>query len=625
MAEVVSMNFFEWLTSHKAAPNYTARAGETIAGNLKRGGDGKFASAASGESAKPPAKKPAKPAPKPPVKPATKPTPKKLTPKKKPRKTRAQYNAERAARKKARLAAIAAAKKKKPSKVVAKPVKKPVQKKPIDPAKAAERQAAEADRKKRRAEADARRAIADQRRAAADERRAARDAERAKPKEPKAGGGGGGKGDKPEKQLSPQDQRAKDLVTKLTAGDPLDQAEQDELVRSGLARRDKNGGLIVTAAGRSKLKEVSPLAVFKDASGRYRWILRSSTAFEDRDKEIVSTKALEQDVDRADLQKSYGPLRFWHIPGWDIGDCDFRMVYGRTLIESGTFRDETVGARVAEKANEYGASLGFLHPPTQPISGVYHTIHTFERSLVPRHRASNIFTGLMVIQEKTMAITKEKIKAFLDLLGGDTDALRTYLTQTDEMEKTADSLGVASKEVTEQSRLLNDNPAISIGTALDASSAFVTLKADTAEMAAEDAAEEVVDDEAVDDQVYLTDLTSDEFRSLLREELAAVMTGASTEATTKAVSPVAAAVAAVGEKQQQFDTAYQESIKTVKSQIAALNAKIADLEGDTPHVINERRASQQAATVTTNSTLKAAQPQPDPLASFFEFAAKPGS
>jgi hypothetical protein len=593
------MNFFEWLVAKKAAPNYTARAGETIAGNLKRGGDGKFASAGS-VTAKPTDKKPAPKAPaKPPVKPATKPTPKKLVPKKaKPKKTRAQYNAERAAKKKARLAAIAAAKKKKPGKVVAKPVKKPVIKKPVDPAKAAERQAAEQDRKKRRTDADARRATADQRRAVADQRRAARDAERAKPKEPKGGGGGGGGKDKPEKQLSPQDQRAKDLVTKLTAGDELDQAEQDELVRSGLARRDaKTGGLIVTAAGRSKLKEVSPLAVFKDATGRYRWILRSSTAFQDRDGEIVSTKALEQHVDRVEVDKNYGTLRFWHTPGLELGDCDFSMVYGRTLIESGTFRDERIGKRVAEKAADFEASLGFLHPPTEPVDGVYHTIRIFERSLVPKGKASNLFTGLAVIQEKNMATLAERVKAFFEL-AGDQEVAQAVLDQAALSEKAADTHGIVSKEATE------------------------TLKADTAEMAAEDAAVETVEDEVVDDQVYVTDMTADELRMLVREVIAESMTTASAE-TTKAVSPVAQAVVAVGQKQQELDATYNGALKTVKDQLAALTAKLADLEGDTPHAVNERRASQQVATVTTNSVLKAAQPQNDPMSEFFTFAAKP--
>ena len=31
------------------------------------------------------------------------------------------------------------------------------------------------------------------------------------------------------------------------------------------------------------------------------------------------------------------------MPGLELGDCDFNMVRGRTLIESGTFKSEAIG------------------------------------------------------------------------------------------------------------------------------------------------------------------------------------------------------------------------------------------------------------------------------------------
>ena len=146
-------------------------------------------------------------------------------------------------------------------------------------------------------------------------------------------------------------------------------------------------------------QDISPgsVTVFKDADGKYRWLVISSNAFRDRDKEIVSTKALINDVDRSETSGGYGPLRWWHIKGADIGDCDYRAIFGRMLIESGTFRRDDIAERVKENAASLRLSLGFTHPANEPdADGVFHHITVFERSLVPIGRAANDHTRLTV-------------------------------------------------------------------------------------------------------------------------------------------------------------------------------------------------------------------------------------
>lgn len=136
------------------------------------------------------------------------------------------------------------------------------------------------------------------------------------------------------------------------------------------------------------------IQVFKDARRKLRWISFSSNAFQDHDREIVSLKALEEDCYRADQDGEYGPLRWWHVPGLDIGVCDFNMMHGRILIESGTFYNERIGARVKEQAQDLQVSLGFLHPVGEPQhDGVYRNIRRFERSLLPHGSASNFLTA----------------------------------------------------------------------------------------------------------------------------------------------------------------------------------------------------------------------------------------
>lgn len=226
----------------------------------------------------------------------------------------------------------------------------------------------------------------------------------------------------------------------------------DQATRDGRVREDRGG----RRQRRIRLRDLMPrrkaasFRVFKDNTGHWRWVAFSSTAYRDRDGEIVSTKALADDVARADATGNYGPLRWWHMPGLDLGDCDFNALSGRVLIESGTFKSERIARIVAAKSADLEISLGFLHPPSDPdTAGVFHTIRRFERSLTPRGKASNLFTQFRV-KEPTMALDTVK-RAALKALGfgdGDIAALESQAAST---EKTADAAGVAYKAADEAS------------------------------------------------------------------------------------------------------------------------------------------------------------------------------
>jgi hypothetical protein len=198
--------------------------------------------------------------------------------------------------------------------------------------------------------------------------------------------------------------------------------------------------------------------VMKEADGRLRWVLFSSNAFQDSDREIVSQKALEADVARTDKESApYGPLRWWHMgapdpiglsagSGADIGDCDYRAMSGRVLIESGTFRSEQIGAAVKERADTLAGSIGFFHPRDEPDNeGVYQNIVEFERSLLPRGKASNSLTALTVKGDQDMATSKEKQDALAALLG-DPALAESIIKQAEATEKAADDRGLKYKE-----------------------------------------------------------------------------------------------------------------------------------------------------------------------------------
>jgi len=199
--------------------------------------------------------------------------------------------------------------------------------------------------------------------------------------------------------------------------------------------------------------------VYKQSNGQHRWVLFSSNAYQDRDKEIVKQAALEADVARTDKEAGdFGPLRWWHMgapdpiertpgPGADIGVCDYRAMSGRVLIESGTFVNERIGAAIKERADDLAGSIGFFHPPSEPDhEGVYHNVFVFERSLLPRGKASNPLTALTVMKgDQDMATSKEKTDQLAALLG-DAALAESVIKQAESTEKAALDGGLKYKE-----------------------------------------------------------------------------------------------------------------------------------------------------------------------------------
>lgn len=163
---------------------------------------------------------------------------------------------------------------------------------------------------------------------------------------------------------------------------------------------------------KASLDETATLSVFKAQNGQWRWIIRSGSAFLDRDREIFSRKALIDAVERNRERGYYGPLRWWHCgeidtvarkagPGLDIGDCDFSGVIGRTLVESGTFREERYACAAQEHAATLKASLGVVYKPLDiSADGVYDRLDIVERSLCPADKARNQLSGSLHVFQR---------------------------------------------------------------------------------------------------------------------------------------------------------------------------------------------------------------------------------
>lgn len=371
------------------APNYGARGGQTIAGDLGRGDDGKFTSASSGGDGKSKDEKPKGSAKKP-----KSPSPEQQARQAQRDRERAEDRAQRAADRKLRLT------------------------------RQAQRDQERAEDRKQRA-ADRKQQAEEKRQRELDKQR-----QQVKPEGKPKGGGGGKKSEQNE------------------GSDKLDKQIDSLRNLANLFGRGKTDGFVV----------------FKDAKNEWRWIARTTTAFQDRDDEIISTKALIDDVARTDRDGRYGPLRWWHIgnpdpnnadapwgSGLDLGWCDFAAVSGHSLIESGTFKSAEIARVIAAKADQLGLSPGFFHTSSEPDAhGVFHHIRRFERSLAPKNRVSNPFTAFAVASTATKGdntVHEQKI-AQLKALGLSGPMIADLLTDTIQTEKTAEASGVRYKEAT---------------------------------------------------------------------------------------------------------------------------------------------------------------------------------
>lgn len=320
--------------------------------------------------------------------------------------------------------------------------------------------------------------------------------------------------------------------------------------------------------------------VFKDASGADRWAAITTTAYEDRDGEWISRKAIRQVVAAGDAGQPRGPLRFWHVPGLDLGDCDYQAALGdgRLLLESGTFRSKAaarIGAEAARRS--YQMSPGFVHTRHEPRGGVFNQIALFERSFVPPGRASNLYTRLLT--KETRMLTEEKKKEF-EALAGDAEGralLTQLLTQAETTTKAADAAGAVYKDAPEWAQDMARRLGALEETVKAPMPAEEMVEAGATEMAdgAAELAEETVDEGA-------SDLLDDEgFADLIVTKLMAAI-GPLLELEKKMAQWA-------GEIKSAIPTAMAQQVATKDDartkEIADLRERLKALEGDQPRAV----------------------------------------
>ncbi len=187
-------------------------------------------------------------------------------------------------------------------------------------------------------------------------------------------------------------------------------------------------------------KTGSSFFTVKQADGRYRWVSISSTAFLDREDEIVSSLAIARS---AVHQTGRGPLLFWHEKKIELGTCDFALHDGLCLIESGLWHDSKVGVaarkETAKHPERWRVSIGFYPEDAttevnakvgnRTVKAVYNGMLVVERSQLPAEYSANPFSRIDTQGGITMLATKEK--ALAELLGAEMAA--KFAAQVDDI------------------------------------------------------------------------------------------------------------------------------------------------------------------------------------------------
>lgn len=137
----------------------------------------------------------------------------------------------------------------------------------------------------------------------------------------------------------------------------------------------------------------------------------TTNAYEDREGEFFTLKALQDYVQQNEDKESKGVYQFWHTEGSEFADIVAQMVSGKFLVEVGKFRKDDIGTAFKEFFLKYpdkhkelaphgwGCSHGFVYRKADREDGVYEWFDKEETTILPLHEAANVYTLMELLNE----------------------------------------------------------------------------------------------------------------------------------------------------------------------------------------------------------------------------------
>jgi hypothetical protein len=192
----------------------------------------------------------------------------------------------------------------------------------------------------------------------------------------------------------------------------------------------------------------------------------STNAFEDREGEIFSTKALERYVAQNEINEDKGRFNLWHINAdngnfnTDFAEKQWQGVTSRFLLEAGPYLKDRKGHAAREFFKKFGdrhpdiapegwgCSPEFKYLPEERITGTYENIWITRTSTLPKMAAANIWTETRQLERsKNMALSDQQKKAAVEIFGE--DFVATMLQEAQDKTAELEAAGVAHKGETE--------------------------------------------------------------------------------------------------------------------------------------------------------------------------------
>ncbi len=199
----------------------------------------------------------------------------------------------------------------------------------------------------------------------------------------------------------------------------------------------------------------------KTVNGEPWHFMWSTNAFEDREGEIFSTKALEQYVLENEQKQHKGFFNFWHINeedgnfNTDFAEKQWQGVVGRFLVEAGPYLDNENGQAALKFFQEFsdghpqvapegwGGSPEFRYLPEERAKKVYDWLFIVRTSTLPRAAAANIWTQAKQ-EGNIMALSEQQKEAAIALLGQ--ERVEALITEGEKRTTDLEQAGIASKE-----------------------------------------------------------------------------------------------------------------------------------------------------------------------------------
>lgn len=181
-----------------------------------------------------------------------------------------------------------------------------------------------------------------------------------------------------------------------------------------------------------KEEEQQLMQTFKAADGKTWIVLWATNAFVDREKEIFTTKSIDDFIERHRDDEVKGEFWFWHLPGSKFADIKLQSRVGRFLVEAGPFDETEVGQTFKEFFEQYpdghptiapegwGASHGFSYKRHDRDDGVYEWFDKKESTVLALSAASNPHNpGMSIMQKEDMRVDDKQREEWEKVFGSE--------------------------------------------------------------------------------------------------------------------------------------------------------------------------------------------------------------